>query len=201
VPPLPEPELLPPEFEVAPLGVAPPFAPDVPPECEPLVPLEPVEPPLDVAPVEPDVPEDADPEEAEPPEAVAPEDDEVVVVEVVEVVAFVEAGDCAATVAVGTVSGGAPAVLVGGELPPHAARAAHRARPASARALSPGRPLLVTTRPRGTTGPQTSSGSMRRPQCGQSLRSFWQSWSHQLQKRRFSTDHGSSEAVGARGRS
>jgi hypothetical protein len=66
-------------------------------------------------------------------------------------------------------------VLVGGELPPHAARAAHRASPASARVLCPGPLLLVTTRPRGTTGPQTSSGSMRRPQCGQSLRSFWQS--------------------------
>jgi len=175
VPPLPDPELFPPEFEVAPLGVAPPFAPDVPPDCEPLVPLEPVEPLPDVAPDEPDVPEDAAPEEDEPAEGAAPEDDDVVVVEVVEVVAFVEAGACEATVAVGTVSGGAPAVLVGGELPPHAARAAHRTRPATARALYRGRPLLVTTRPRGTTGPQTLSGSMRRAQCGQSLRSFWQS--------------------------
>ena len=34
------------------------------------------------------------------------------------------------------------------------------------------------------------SGPMRRPQVGQSLRSFWASWSHQLQKRRFSTAHG-----------
>ena len=38
---------------------------------------------------------------------------------------------------------------------------------------------------------------MRRPQVGQSLRSFWASWSHQLQKRRFSTAHGS---CGLRGR-
>ncbi len=42
---------------------------------------------------------------------------------------------------------------------------------------------------------------MRRPQWGQSFKSFWQSWSHQLQKRRFSTAQGSSEGVGARGRS
>jgi hypothetical protein len=176
VPPLPEPELPAPEFEVAPLGVAPPpVGPDAPVECEPLVPLEPVAPLPDVAPDEPDVPEDALPDDAEPEEEAAPEDEEEVVVEVVEVFEFVEAGDCAATVAVGTVSGGAPAVSVGGELPPHAARAAHRARPASARALCPRPPLLVTTRPRGTTGPQRSSGSMRRPQWGQSLRSFWQS--------------------------
>jgi hypothetical protein len=143
--------------------------------CEPLVPLEPVEPLPDVAPEEAGVPEDALPDETEPDEETAPEDDEDVVVVVVEVLAFVEAGDCAATVAVGTVSGGAPAVLVGGEVPPHAASAAHRAKPPSARALCPGLLLPVTTRPRGTTGPQTSSGSMRRPQWGQSLRSFWQS--------------------------
>ena len=37
-----------------------------------------------------------------------------------------------------------------------------------------------------------SSGAMRRPHVGQSLRSFCASWSHQLQKRRFSTAQGSS---------
>ena len=42
---------------------------------------------------------------------------------------------------------------------------------------------------------------MRLPQCGQSFRSFWQSWSHQLQKRRFSTAQGSSDGVGASGSS
>ncbi len=178
MPPLPDPELPPPEFEVAPFGVAPPpVGPDAPLEGVPLVPLEPVA-PLPVAPDEPDepdVPEDAVPDETEPEEDVAPEDDDEVVVVVVEVLELVEAGDRAATVAVGTVSGGAPAVSVGGEVPPHAARAAHRARPASARALFRCPSLFVTTRPRGTTRPQTSSGSMRRPQCGQSLRSFWQS--------------------------
>ena len=43
---------------------------------------------------------------------------------------------------------------------------------------------------------QDASGAMRRPQVGQSLRSFCASWSHQLQKRRFSTAHGSRDARG-----
>ena len=43
------------------------------------------------------------------------------------------------------------------------------------------------------------SGSMRRPQVWQSFRSFWLSWPHQLQKRRFSTAQGSSDGVGASG--
>ena len=43
------------------------------------------------------------------------------------------------------------------------------------------------------------SGPMRRPQVGQSLRSFCESWSHQGQKRRFSTAHGSREGEGASG--
>lgn len=38
---------------------------------------------------------------------------------------------------------------------------------------------------------QRGSAAMRRPQTGQSLRSFCASWSHQLQKRRFSVAHGS----------
>ena len=41
---------------------------------------------------------------------------------------------------------------------------------------------------------------MRRPHVGQSLRSFCASWSHQLQNRRFSTDHGSDEIDGGEGR-
>ena len=40
---------------------------------------------------------------------------------------------------------------------------------------------------------------MRLPQVGQSLRSFWASWPHHEQKRRFSTAHGSREAEGASG--
>ncbi len=38
---------------------------------------------------------------------------------------------------------------------------------------------------------QRGSAAMRRPHVGQSLRSFWAIWSHQLQNRRFSTAHGS----------
>ena len=37
---------------------------------------------------------------------------------------------------------------------------------------------------------------MRRPQVGQSLRSRWASWSHQVQKRRFSTAHGRRDSRG-----
>ena len=54
---------------------------------------------------------------------------------------------------------------------------------------------------RGRIGdPAQSTGSMRRSQCGQSLRSRWASWSHQLQKRRCSTAHGSLDGDGASGR-
>ena len=41
---------------------------------------------------------------------------------------------------------------------------------------------------------------MRRPQVGQSLRSRCASWSHQVQKRRFSTAHGRRDSVGGSGR-
>ena len=41
---------------------------------------------------------------------------------------------------------------------------------------------------------------MRRPQVGQSFRSFWASCPHHEQKRRFSTDHGRRELDGASGR-
>src|SRR5829696_5652906 len=40
---------------------------------------------------------------------------------------------------------------------------------------------------------------MRRPQVGHSLRSSWAGWSHQLQKRRFSTAHGSWDFDGGSG--
>src|SRR5215208_1936153 len=42
---------------------------------------------------------------------------------------------------------------------------------------------------------------MRRPQVGHSLRSSWAGWSHQLQKRRFSTAQGSCDLDGGNGRS
>ena len=48
-------------------------------------------------------------------------------------------------------------------------------------------------RPDRLVAAQDASGAMRRPHVGQSLRSFWASWSHQLQKRRFSTAQGSRE--------
>src|SRR5215210_1401673 len=47
---------------------------------------------------------------------------------------------------------------------------------------------------------QRGSAAMRRPQVGQSLRSFCDSWSHQLQKRRFSVAHGSWDFDGESGR-
>jgi hypothetical protein len=80
---------------VAPLGVAPPpVGPDAPFEPEPLVPLEAVPPVPEVAPDEPDVPEAPLDDEAEPDEAegVPVDDEEVVVVDVVDDLAFVEAG-------------------------------------------------------------------------------------------------------------
>jgi hypothetical protein len=204
--------VLPPD--VAPFGDAPPpVGPVAPPDVPPLVP--PPEVPEDELPLLPDVPEEPldepeDPEEADEPEdpdeaeaeGEEPLDEDVVVVFVVAVVAplFVAAGE-ELIVWVGTVRGGAPAVSVVAVPPPHAARAAHAPTPAMSAAIRPSGFLLGTAERRVTTKPQTSSGSMRRPQCGQSLRSFWQSWSHQLQKRRFSTAQGSSDDVGARGRS
>ena len=75
--------------------------------------------------------------------------------------------------------------------PPQAARpsasANGRAAQQHSRAVEgPRRPPLTYGRP---AGPLTDRRHPA-PQCGQSLRSFWASWSHQLQKRRFSTRPG-----------
>jgi hypothetical protein len=125
------------------------------------------------------VPEEAPEEPAElpPDEAAAegelPAEEEVLVVVVVVEVLDVVAG-AAVIVAVGTLSAGAPEVSELAEPPPQAARPRHSATAATP-AIHPDGPPPSTALRRLTARPQTSSGSMRRPQCGQSLRSFWHS--------------------------
>ena len=58
-----------------------------------------------------------------------------------------------------------------------------------------------TSRAHGKKAGQRGRAPMRRPQVGQSLRSFWAGWSHQLQKRRFSTAHGRFDCEGGSGSS
>jgi hypothetical protein len=116
----------------------------------------------------------------------------VVVVLVVAVVVGVSA-----SAEVGMVSAGASAVSAwGGALEPQ---------PASSNATTTstaGMSRDAAGLPRGMARDyETSSGAIRRAQWGQSLRSLGANWSHQLQKRRFSTAQGSSDAVGASGRS
>jgi hypothetical protein len=146
-PPEPEPE---PEPDVPPPSPAPPFAPVVPPDVPPLVPpdVPPLVPP-DVPPLVPDEPgvePEPDDAAAEPEPLEAAEPFVVLVVEVVDDLEVVDWFEAA--VAVGTVSGGAPAVLVAGEPPPHAARLTQAATPASA---LPSLRATVTAGRRGTT--------------------------------------------------
>lgn len=99
----------------------------------------------------------------------------VVVVAVVEVP--VEVWVVAVDVLGGTVRTGAPLVSVVVAPPlPHAASSADASTPASIAATA--RILLSrgNMRPSGAGG-YAPSGSIRRPQCGQSLRSFCASWS------------------------
>jgi hypothetical protein len=121
-----------------------------------------------------------------------------VVVLVVPVVwVLVVFGATLADAAPGTVSGGASTVSAVTVPPPPP-------QPASASAPAPAATRARSRRavgPLGMTISQESSGAMRRPQYGQSLRSLGASWSHQLQKRRFSTAQGSSDTVGASGSS
>jgi hypothetical protein len=121
----------------------------------------------------------------------------VVLVLVVPVVwVLVVFGVTLADAAPGTVSGGASVVSAVTVPPPPQPASASAPAPAATRARS-----RRAVGPLGMTIGQESSGAMRRPQYGQSLRSLGASWSHQLQNRRFSTAQGSSDTVGASGSS
>ena len=77
-------------------------------------------------------------------------------------------------------------------------RARRRSRTRSARRRARGRRAGRGRWRRIRTSGQVT-GSMRRPQCGQSLRSRWASWSHQVQNRRFSTAQGRRDRDGGSG--
>jgi len=197
-PPLLDPDVAPP---VLPPPVAPPVAlapPEVdPPELVP-TPVPAVEDGLvddeapDALPVETDAPPDGPSDEVVDTGGV-----EVVLatVEVVLAVVDVVGAGALELLDVGTVSVGAPDVspAVAAEPPPHAESVAPSAMTQTSAARA------TTERLIGGTG-QASTGSIRLPHAGQSCRSFCVSWSHQLQKRRCSTAHGSSDTVGASGR-
>ena len=124
-----------------------------------------------------------EPDALEPPAATPPELEEAaapdvplaveVAVVVVGVVVALAGAEALAEAEVGTVSGGAPEVSAAGDPPPppQAPSRAHRKTP---RAPNPIFRYLNDIGAIFQT-PQASSGSIRRAQWGQSLRSFWAS--------------------------
>jgi len=163
VPELPVPE---PPVPEPPLGVAPP---EVEPLAAPeLVPLVPGDGALDADELE--APDDPLEEPADPAleDVAAPALVEVVVAVVVEVAGVTCAA--AAAVAFGIVNGGAPELSAALVVPPPQPARAAEIRTAA---------LSAAVRPRGLgragIRARQASGSMRRPQYGQSFRSFWTS--------------------------
>jgi hypothetical protein len=185
---------------VPPEPVLPPEVPEEPPDAGDEPPDAGDEPP-DAGDEPPDAGDEPPDEGDEPPDEEADGDDDpplelaavVGVVEVVDVAVEDGVAELAAA-PVGTVNGGAPELSTGVEPPPPQAESpADRAMAAMRVASRRERPSIGES--------QEPSGSIRLPQFGQSFRSFCVSWSHQLQKRRFSTAQGSSEGVDASGSS